>query len=232
VDPDLRAPVHARLIPAIVASRGLLRVNVTGNAGAGKSTIARALGDASGIEVVGLDRIVWQPYWTPTPTHQREALIADVVERPEWIVDGVSRQVRGHADLIVFIDLKRRVLLWRCARRNVRHLWRTRPDLPDGCPEALIIRRLLRIIMRFPRDVRPAILDDGSRAPAFVHLRSRQQLDEFLGELRAIARETESYSKATASPTVIPRLSLSMATARRNRIDRRAAVSESTRPAA
>ena len=175
------------------------RINVTGNAGAGKSTVASALGEALGIEVVALDRIVWQPGWRPTPAQQRAARIAEVVERPVWVVDGVSGLVRQSSDLIVFIDLKRRISLWRCARRNVRYLWRSRPDLPDGCPEALILHRLVKMIMRFPRDVRPTILRDADRAPAFVHVRTRAELDDLLARVRVLAARQAPYPERAAS---------------------------------
>ena len=39
------------------------RILVTGNAGSGKSTLAARLGGLLGLDVVGLDRVVWQPGW-------------------------------------------------------------------------------------------------------------------------------------------------------------------------
>jgi adenylate kinase family enzyme len=177
------------------------RINVTGNAGAGKSTVASALGEATGIDVVGLDQIVWQPGWRPTPTEQRAARIAEVIERPTWVVDGVSGMVRQSADLIVFIDLKRRISLWRCTRRNLRYLWRSRPDLPEGCPEALVIHRLVKMIMRFPREVRPTILRDAEHVSAFVHVRTRAELDDVLARLRAVAARSVPYPEPAAAAT-------------------------------
>lgn len=178
------------------------RINVTGNAGAGKSTVASALGEALGIDVVGLDQIVWQPGWHPTPAEQRLARITEVVERPAWVVDGVSGLVRQSADLIVFIDLNRRISLWRSARRNVRYLWRPRPGLPDGCPEALIFHRLVKMIMRFPHEVRPTILRDAELAPAFVHVRTRAELDDLLARTRAIAARPVAYPGPAAASAI------------------------------
>lgn len=36
------------------------RILVTGNAGSGKSTLAAQLGELLGLDVVGLDRVVWR----------------------------------------------------------------------------------------------------------------------------------------------------------------------------
>jgi hypothetical protein len=46
---------------------GVRRVAIIGCGGAGKSTLAQALGACLGIEVVHLDRLYWRPGWVPTP---------------------------------------------------------------------------------------------------------------------------------------------------------------------
>jgi len=43
------------------------RIAVIGSPGAGKSTLARKLGQALGLEVHHLDRLYWQPGWVETP---------------------------------------------------------------------------------------------------------------------------------------------------------------------
>lgn len=44
-----------------------MKIHVTGNAGAGKTTIARKIGNELGLDVFGLDKIVWQAGWVKTP---------------------------------------------------------------------------------------------------------------------------------------------------------------------
>ena len=39
------------------------RIHVTGNSGSGKTTLAAKLGEMLGVEVFGLDQVVWQPAW-------------------------------------------------------------------------------------------------------------------------------------------------------------------------
>lgn len=172
------------------------RINVTGNAGAGKSTLARTLSRLLSIELVHLDRIVWQPGWRKTPHAERAILERQVLTRPCWIVDGVSPAVREAADTIIFLDFPRRTVAWRCAKRNWRYLFRSRPELPANCPELSILPTLARLIWRFPRFAKPAILADFSRwqgHKTLVHIRSQTQLEAFLSNT-AILESTKRVS--------------------------------------
>ncbi len=148
------------------------RILVTGNAGAGKTTLTRQIGDHLGLPVFGLDAIVWQPDWRKTPGPQVRATLADLCDRPAWVIDGVSSQVEAAADLVIFPDAPPASCTWRCARRNWRYLLRSRPGLPANCPEIRIIRELLRIIWNFDSRVRPGILARmAKRDHPFLHVR-------------------------------------------------------------
>ena len=127
-----------------------LRINITGNAGAGKTTLSRKLGEALDVPVFSLDSIVWKPGWEKTPPEERRVAEGRLIERPSWIIDGVSRTVRQASDIVVFLDVPRHVCAWRGLKRSLRYRARTRPELPEGCPEWQIVPRLFRIIYRFP----------------------------------------------------------------------------------
>lgn len=146
------------------------RILVTGNAGSGKSTLAHELGQRLSLPVHGLDMIVWRPGWQPAPIAERTAALMELAERPAWVVDGVSRVLEEHADHVIFLDVAPGVCTWRCAKRNWRYLFRSRPGLPARCPELLIIPELLRIIWRFDRDVRPRILARAAAARQHKYL--------------------------------------------------------------
>jgi len=161
------------------------RIHITGNAGSGKTTLAAQLGAQLNLPVFGLDTIVWQPGWKKSPPEWRAEKEAELVEREKWIIEGVSPRVRAAADVIVFLDVPRATSYLRCAKRNWRHLFRSRPDLPAYCPEILIIPRLVKIIWQFPKLMRPQIVADGSRLPSeFVHIRTSHELDTLVARLR------------------------------------------------
>lgn len=174
--------------PAVCLSDPV-RILVTGNAGAGKSTLAASLAADLGIPYVGLDRIVWRERWQKAPPHERDAAIADLVTGHAWVIDGVSDQVLAAADVVVFLDASRRTCLRRVLRRNLPYLFRSRPGLPDHCPEILIVPRLCRIIWRFPRHVRPRILSEQARGGpgrAFLHVRTKTDHQRVREEMRRL----------------------------------------------
>ncbi|GIG63427.1 topology modulation protein [Longispora fulva] len=160
---------------------------MTGNAGSGKSTLSRQLAAGLDLPWFGLDQIVWQERWRKTPEVERDSRIADLIAQESWVVDGVSDQVLRAADAVVFLDVPRYRCYGRAARRNVRYLFSSRPELPDHCPEILIIPRLVKIIWRFPRHVRPRILAgraEYGQDRTFIHVRSQIEPGQILARLR------------------------------------------------
>jgi adenylate kinase family enzyme len=141
------------------------RINITGNAGAGKTTLAAALGERLGLPVSSLDSVVWQPGWRKTEPQQRRQAELALIARPAWVIDGVSTLVREAADLVVLLDAPRHVCLWRCAKRNWRYAFRSRPGLPKGCPEWQMVARLTGIIWRFPRGPGASIMLEAEAHP-------------------------------------------------------------------
>lgn len=142
-----------------------MRINVTGNAASGKTTLAAELGAALCLPVFSLDSIVWQPGWIKTPLEERRAAERELVRSPSWIIDGVSSYVRAHADLVLFLDVPWPVCAWRGFARALRHFNRTRQGLPYPCPDIQIVPRLLKLIYRFPERGRADILHDAAAHP-------------------------------------------------------------------
>lgn len=143
-----------------------MRINVTGNAGSGKSTLSRKMASELGLPLVEMDSLIWQPGWQRTPSDVSRQKLSQLLASDSWVLDGVSRMGRQKADLIIFLDFPRRVCAWRCTKRNWRYLFTSRPELPEGCPEWRIISTLAKIIWAFPHQARPTILRDieGRRA--------------------------------------------------------------------
>lgn len=162
------------------------RVWVTGNAGAGKTRLAQQLAAQMEMPYIGLDLVVWKPGWVPTPRaerHRQESAIASI---PRWIVDGVSLIILDAADVVVFLDYPRPVCFWRAMRRNVPYLFRSRPGLPENCPEIRVVPTLLKIIWRFPIRLRPMILDACiSSGKPLIRVRSHRDLDRLLDSMGA-----------------------------------------------
>ena len=156
-----------------------MRINITGNAGVGKTTLSKRLSAELGLPLIEMDRIVWGPGWKEVPKDERERRLLPLLEQEVWVVDGVSRKARELADIIVFIDLPSSLCVWRCARRILKYGLGARAGLPPHCPEWKIIPRLLQIIYKFPSTARKIILEDiGKRNRSDLILRSQNEIND------------------------------------------------------
>jgi adenylate kinase family enzyme len=159
-----------------------MRIHVTGNAGAGKTTLARELGKRLSLPVIHLDRVVWRPGWKKVPLAEKEQLLRRISEPASWLIEGVSGVIRQRADIVVFLDVPRHVCLWRCVRRNWAYLFRSRPELPDNCPEYLILPSLLKIVWQFPSIVGARICGEARQSSKYVVIQNQAALENWLNE--------------------------------------------------
>ncbi len=150
-----------------------MRINVTGNAGSGKTTVAKLLGARLGLPVFSLDSIVWLPGWTKRPSESRRFAEQQLVSGSEWVIDGVSSFVREHADLVLFLDVPTALCAWRGVTRAMRYFHRTRPELPPPCPDIVIVPRLLEIVFLFSSTTRSALLAEARAQPERFHVERR-----------------------------------------------------------
>jgi hypothetical protein len=64
------------------------RVVILGRGGAGKSTLARKLGNATGLPVIELDQHFWQPGLIPLQRERWREIQKDLADEQLWIMDG------------------------------------------------------------------------------------------------------------------------------------------------
>ena len=174
------------------------RIALVGCIGAGKSTVARALGRTLDIEVFHLDRYWWKPgrYRVIGPatvaakTMDRDEfrrLEEQIVARDRWVVDGdaSNKDLRlARADTVVFLDLPR----WRCILGLVQRHLRNSYDYPEGVQGSWrwVVFLARWVWMTWPSERRPSLLtalsEHASTAQTF-HLKSRRHVRLFLDSL-------------------------------------------------
>ena len=100
------------------------RVVIIGRGASGKSTLAVKLAEITGLPVIELDKIFWQPGLAATPRDQRVAIQQELVERERWIMDGdlgpydvVEVRLRA-ADTVIFLDFSLVRCAWGAIRRS------------------------------------------------------------------------------------------------------------------
>jgi adenylate kinase family enzyme len=99
-------------------------VVILGRGASGKSTLAVRLGEISGLPVVELDKIFWQPGLVAMPREEWVEIQQKLVARREWIMDGdlgpydaIEVRLRA-ADTVVFLDFSLLRCGWRALRRS------------------------------------------------------------------------------------------------------------------
>jgi len=86
------------------------RVAVLGRAGAGKTTVARRLGEALGAPVIHLDALFWNADWTPVSSESFAERQRAVTSQDAWVLDGNYTSAPGfeerlsRADAIVIVE--------------------------------------------------------------------------------------------------------------------------------
>lgn len=171
----------------------MTRVVVIGNAGGGKSRLARKIAAAFDLPYHAVDHLQWMPGWKPVPVSDFAAMQADILEEGRWVIDGFGpwdcvEQRLAAADTIVLVDYPLWRHVWWATKRQVRSIFLGREDGPPGCPMWRVTFRLFAMIWRLHREMRPqllaAVAAQRSRARV-VRLTSLAELRSFEMELTA-----------------------------------------------
>lgn len=165
------------------------KVLVIGPGGAGKSTLARRLGELLNIEVLHLDRFYWHAGWVETPKPEWLKTVEEMLKRDAWIMDGnysgtLEMRVRA-CDTVVFLDMPRRLCLRRVLKRALMYRRSSRPDMAEGCQERLTLEFILWI-WNYPRRTRPKVLrmlESNQGEKRVLRLRSQAEVERFLASL-------------------------------------------------
>lgn len=123
------------------------KVAVFGNAGGGKSRLARQLAEATGLPLHCLDKVEFrggryrreEPDGGKLPPDEYAQVHANILGQEKWIIDGFgtvesTRQRLAAADTLVYVDLPLLVHCGWVTKRLAAGLFRTPPGWPEGSP--------------------------------------------------------------------------------------------------
>ena len=164
------------------------RILIIGCGGAGKSTLARQLGEKLELPVVHLDKLFWKPGWVEESFEEFDRKLAIELEKTRWIMDGnfnrTMPQRLSKCDTIIYLDFSRWACLWGVVRRIITTYGTVRPDMGDGCPERFDLN-FLRWVWNYNRDKRQRnyhLLNEATHAEKIV-LKNHRMVKQFLKSL-------------------------------------------------
>jgi len=164
------------------------RVAVFGNAGGGKSTLARRLAELTRLPLYPLDLIQFKPGGGKIPHEEYLKAHADLIARDEWIIDGFGCVASAWerfaaADTLIYLDLPLATHYWWVTKRLIKGAFVT----PEGWPESSPMWRSTldswRVVGRCERHLAPKyrqLVADASASKGVHHLTSTSQIRPFL----------------------------------------------------
>ena len=101
------------------------RVAVFGNAGAGKSTLARQLAEITGLPLSVIDKLQFREGGEAVPHKEYLELHHDLLAQEAWIIDGYGDTATAWerfdaADTLIHVDPRLPVLYWQVTKHLVK----------------------------------------------------------------------------------------------------------------
>lgn len=164
------------------------RILIIGCGGAGKSTLARQLGEKLNLPVVHLDKLFWHPGWVESSKEEIDEKIMTELVKPQWIMDGnynrtLPERIK-YCDTIIYLDFSRIACAFGVLRRIVTTYGTVRPDMGDGCPERFDLE-FLKWVWNFNKEKREKyyhMLNEAEGIETIV-LKNRRMVKRFLKSL-------------------------------------------------
>ncbi len=168
------------------------RVAVFGNAGGGKSTLARELAAITGLKLHVVDMMQFRDGGEEVPHAEFLASHAALLRRDEWIIDGFGSAETAwerfaRADTLIHVDLKLAMHGWWITKRLIRGLFEDPAGWPSGSPLWRSSLNSYGVLWPCHREMTPRyrqLVAEMADKKRVVRLRSRAEMRAFLEKAR------------------------------------------------
>ena len=164
------------------------RVAVFGNAGGGKSTLARRLAESTGLPLYPLDMIQFRPGGGKVPHDEYLRAHAQLMQRDAWIIDGFgcvksAWERFAVADTLVYVDLPLFTHFVWITKRLCKGLFATPEGWPENSPMLSSTIESYRVLWGCHQHLTPkyrALVSEARSRKRVYHLKSATEIRTFL----------------------------------------------------
>lgn len=129
------------------------RINIVGNSGSGKTSLAIELANKLGIPNFHLDGYFWQDGWKIISKEEQLKIVTKIIDNDSWIIEGNYHDTLDlrflKCDTIVFLDVPLFKCLSRVLKRSFKFSGKSREELPVGCIDKFWNLKLYQYLLFF-----------------------------------------------------------------------------------
>ena len=184
-------------------SHDLLRVNVIGNSGSGKSTFSKRLAEKLGSPYLEMDLLFHGPNWTQPAPEVFQDRIREAVSGERWVLDGnyhgKTYEIKWpRSTSVIWIDTPFVHNLWRMVCRTMNRAW-TKKELWPGTGNRESFRQalfstdsmILWMLTSYPK-IQKRYSQIQRNPPyehfKFIRLAGNREVEKFFTELDLVSR--------------------------------------------
>lgn len=180
------------------------KIAIIGNAGGGKSTLARHLSTQLSLPLYEVDRYQWLPGWERLPVEELDAIDEQWLAEPAWIIDGWGSWENlekrfAQADTIILVDFPFWLHLWWTTKRHILAILGLYPHWPPpGCKPWPKTKTLYQIMWKIQKEMRGQLITLAYRYKSqtrLVHLHSPHQMRKFLAETQITTHHNSTFTQ-------------------------------------
>jgi hypothetical protein len=168
------------------------RVAIFGNAGGGKSTLARRLAGITGLPLYVIDKLQFEEGGAAAPIAVYQERHHKLMAEGAWIIDGYGDpetlwERLAAADTLVYVDLPLAAHYWRVTKRFLGGLFADPEGWPKGSPLWRSTLSSYQVIPLCHKHLTPRyrrFVAESAAAKRVAHLRSPRDTAAFLTEVR------------------------------------------------
>ena len=172
--------------------RPVKRVAIFGNAGGGKSTLARRLAQVTHLPLHSIDMMQFRAGGAAVSHEEYLKVHAELLRQDEWIIDGYGGIAPtwdrfARADTLVYVDLPLVTLGWRVTKRLIKGLFVAPEGWPEDSPLWSSTMSSYRVLWPCHRHLTPRyrqLVASEAASKRVHHLKSPAEMTAFLDTIK------------------------------------------------